>query len=91
MLYFAAAHNYETRRIGLSPKDCATGIFLSDEWQMVDLTKEAYHLATQIAEAERWDAPELFEQKIRDLIRPFDGIGLCNPDAHSMYSATAVL
>ena len=91
MLYFAAAHNYETRRIGLSPKDCAPGIFLSDEWQMVELTKEAYHLATQIAEAERWDAPELFEQTIRDLIRPFDGIGLCNPDVHSMYSATAVL
>ncbi|MBA63491.1 MAG: hypothetical protein CMJ76_14130 [Planctomycetaceae bacterium] len=90
MLYFTAAHNYETRRINLPTNACAPGIFLSDDLQMVELIEQGYRLANQIAKTEQWEAPELFEQKIRELIRPFDQIGLCNPATHSMYSYTAV-
>ena len=91
MLYFAAAHSYETCRKELSSCKQAPGIFLLDDPQMIEVIRTGYHLATQIAETQCWDEPDLFEQQIREIIRPFDQNGLCNPDVHSMYGYTAVL
>ena len=91
MLYFAAAHSYETCRKELVSSKQAPGIFLLNEPQMIEVIRKGYHLATEIAETQRWDEPDLFEQQIRELISPFDQIGLCNPDVHSMYGYTAVL
>ena len=63
----------------------------SDKFQMVELIEEGYHLAREISQSDRWEAPELFEQQIRELIGSFDQIGLCNPNARSMYRYTAIL
>jgi len=91
MLYFTAAHNYETCRMKISANAGLPGIFLSDDVQMVELIEAGYHLACEISQSAQWEAPELFEQQIRELIGPFDQIGLCNPNARSMYSYTAIL
>jgi len=91
MLYFVAAHSYETCRMEVSSSKQGPGIFLLDDPRMIELIRTGYHLASQIAEKQCWDEPELFEQQIRELIRPFDRIGLCNPDVQSMYGYTAVL
>ena len=91
MLYFTAAHNYETCRMEISANAGLPGIFLSDDFQMVELIEEGYHLAREISQSDRWEAPELFEQQIRELIGSFDQIGLCNPNARSMYRYTAIL
>ncbi len=91
MLYFTAAHNYETQRMVQGTSEVPPGIFLSDDAQMVALIREGYQLATRIADSSQWENAEWFEQQIRKLIQPFDQIGLCNPDLHSMYAYTAVL
>ena len=91
MLYFTAAHNYETQRMALEVDQAPPGIFLSDDAQMVDLIEQGFQLACSEGRSGKLSEPGLFEARIRDLINPFDQIGLCNPAVHSMYGYTAIL
>ena len=91
MLYFAAAHNYETRCLDVGSSKLPTGIFLSDDTDMTKVINRALDLASEIAACEEWENVRGFEQQIRKLIAPFNQIGLCDPDQCSMYSHTAVL
>ena len=91
MLYFTAAHNYETQRMESQANRTVPGIFLSDDPQMVDLIEQGFELACRIEASGDWTEPVLFEQQIRNLISPVDRVGLCNPELCSMYASTAVL
>ena len=91
MLYFTAAHNYETCRMASDIYKPTPGIFLSDNADMIQLIEHGYTLASELATYEDWGNIGVFEQQIKNLIAPFDQIGLCNPELHSMYAYTAVL
>ena len=91
MLYFAAAHNYETRCLNLGSSELPAGIFLSDDVDMTKAINFAFDLASETAACEGWENIKGFEQQIRNLIAPFNQIGLCDPDQYSMYSHTSVL
>ena len=90
MLYFAAATSYENR-YGKSDADISSHqIFLAEDQKWVALVQEAYEQICQIAHSQNWGEPATFESFIREKIKPYNHVGLCDPQRASMYRYTAL-
>jgi FADH2 O2-dependent halogenase len=91
MLYFAAATSYE-RRSRESGNDISSHqIFLAEDQKWVAVVQEAYEQISQTAKSQNWGEPATFESYIREKIKPYNHVGLCDPQMASMYRYTALL
>ena len=76
MLYFAAATTFERRRLsGKAPW------FLCADDEPLDAAVKAWAAQTESPHTE----PEPLEQSLRDLLAPWNYVGLCDPAAGNMY------
>jgi len=91
MLYFAAATSYE-RRYSESGGDITNQqIFLAEDPKWVAVVQEAYEQISQTAKSQNWGEPAIFESFIREKIKPYNHVGLCDPQTASMYRYTALM
>jgi FADH2 O2-dependent halogenase len=81
MLYFAAATSWEQRRAAEGSR--FRGAFLCADDERLFGTVEAMHRLVQST-----DRDEALEQRIATAIRPYNHVGLCDPEARNLYRYT---
>lgn len=90
MLYFAAAHSYETRRLNRSDANAFgfLNALSADFWTPA----HCFNAMAQTVKASRFQPSEVkrFRDSIRRSIEPFNQAGLCDPAAEHMYRYTAI-
>jgi FADH2 O2-dependent halogenase len=92
MLYFAAAHTSEQRRLaGQVSLDAA--FLLADDPAFRQLVLSAWEQVQQLASQTESSAAKVaeFEQFIARGLAPYNTAGLCDPDSGNMYRYTAVM
>lgn len=86
MLYFAAATNWEHRRA--EEGDGFRGAFLCADDDRLLETVETMHRRVTDRAADRPPSPAEtadLERRIAEAIRPYNRVGLCDPEAHNLY------
>jgi FADH2 O2-dependent halogenase len=92
MLYFAAAHTSEQRRLaGQVAPDAA--FLLADDPAFRQLVFSAWEQVRQLASQSEASRAEIadFEQSIARGLAPYNTAGLCDPAARNMYRYTAIV
>ena len=92
MLYFAAAHTSEQRRLaGLVPPEAA--FLLADDAVFRQLVFDAWEQVGQLASSREPSDAAIsdFERFIAEGLAPYNSCGLCDPACRNMYRYTAVL
>ncbi len=90
MLYFAATIAHEQRRL----KNEAPGYFLNaDDPQIRNMIKQSYEDLLQMISQNRLsiEDADLFRNKIKERIRPFNTAGLLDPSFKNMYRHTVAV
>ena len=91
MLYFAAAHTSEQRRLaGLVPPEAS--FLLADDDAFRELVFSAWRRVRELAALADPSPPAIsdFERFIARGLAPYNSCGLCDPGARNMYRYTAI-
>lgn len=88
MLYFAAAINYEQKRLN---GEIPTHFLCADDPQINEIIRQSYSDLKAITEGNpSWNKISRFRKAVKNRISPFNSVGLLDPKAKNMYRHTAV-